>query len=86
MKLNTLLVKMHVRLKPGVLDPQGIATRQALEAMGYRGVEDVRVGKLIELRFHGKSRQAVEKEVAEMGKRILSNPVIETFDYEIEDA
>ena len=81
-----LRVKMYVRLKPGVLDPQGVTTQQALAAMGYQGIQEVRVGKLIELQFDGKAKSTVDKEVREMGKRLLSNPVIEDFDYEIEES
>jgi len=83
-KKNTLHVKVHVRLKKGVLDPQGITVHQALKTIGYQGVEDVRVGKLIELDFHGKTKAVVQKEVEEMAEKLLTNPIIEEFSYEIE--
>ena len=82
---KSLHVKVHVRFKKGVLDPQGITVKQALETMGYRGVQDVRVGKLIEIDFDGKTKGAVQKEVEEMSKKLLSNPIIEEFYYEIEE-
>lgn len=76
-------VKVYVRLKKGVLDPQGLTVKQALGSMGYRGIQDVRVGKLIEIAFDGKDKKSVEKEVKEMSERLLSNPIIEEFQYEI---
>ena len=82
---KSLHVKVHVRLKKGVLDPQGITVKQALDTMGYRGVTDVRIGKLIEIDFDGKTKGAVQKEVKEMSERLLSNPIIEEFYYEIEE-
>ena len=83
---KSLHVKVHVRLKKGVLDPQGITVKQALDTMGYRGIREVRVGKLIEMDFNGKTKGTVQKEVREMSEKLLSNPVIEEFDYEIEDS
>ena len=82
---KSLRVKVHVRLKKGVLDPQGITVKQALETMGYRGVRDVRLGKFIEIDFDGKAKSTVRKEVKEMSEKLLSNPVIEEFYYEIEE-
>lgn len=77
--------KVYVRLKKGVLDPQGITVKQALQAMGYRTVKDVRVGKLIELDLDGKTKSLLQKEVKEMGEKLLSNPIIESFEYELEE-
>lgn len=85
MKRSSHHVKVHVRLKKGVLDPQGITVKQALDAMGYRGIQEVRVGKLIEIDFDGKTKSALQKEVKEMSEKLLSNPIIEAFDYEIEE-
>ncbi|GBR76385.1 phosphoribosylformylglycinamidine synthase subunit PurS [Acidiphilium acidophilum] len=68
-----------VRLKPGVLDPQGKAIGHALEGLGFVGIEDVRVGKVIELELsetdEHKARDAAEK----MARRLLANTVIEDF-------
>ena len=83
---KSLRVKVHVRLKQGVLDPQGITIKQALSAMGYQGVEDVRMGKLIEIVFNGKTKSAVQKDVQEMSARLLANPTIEEFSYEVEES
>lgn len=65
-----------VMLKAGVLDPQGKAIHHALEGLGFAGVNDVRVGKLIELDLgDGVGADAVEA----MCRKLLANPVIETF-------
>ena len=84
MKHKPLHAKVHVRLKPGVLDPQGQTIKQALEGLGYRGIQDVRMGKFIDVQFHGKDRRQVEKEIQEMSQKVLINPLIEEFYYEIE--
>lgn len=83
MKQTFHCAKVYVRLKKGVLDPQGITVKQALETLGYRGIQDVRIGRLIEIRFNGKTKSALKKAVQEMGMRLLANPIIEEFEYEI---
>ena len=84
MRQKSFCAKVHVRLKPGVLDPQGQTVKQALETLGYRGIQEVRMGKLIEIRLNGKDRRQLEKEVKEMSRKVLINPLIEEFYYEIE--
>ena len=84
MKKTLFRAKVHVRLKAGVLDPQGKTVKQALKTLGYRGIEDVRMGKLIEIRLNGSDRKKLEKEVKEMSQKVLINPLIEEFYYEIE--
>jgi len=76
--------RIHVYLKPGVLDPQGAAVAGALKNMGYDEVTDVRQGKLIELDLTGDDTDAAAKRVDEMCKRLLSNPVIESYSVELE--
>lgn len=72
--------RVTVKLKPGVLDPQGRAIRQALETLGFTGVEDVRVGKVIELELAEGTPSAT---VEDMARRLLANTVIETFEVEL---
>ncbi len=75
--------RVHVFLKPGVLDPQGKAIGAALASLGFAGVSEVRQGKLIELDIGPKpdpSRARAEAEA--MCRKLLANPVIE--DYAIE--
>jgi phosphoribosylformylglycinamidine synthase PurS subunit len=74
--------RVHVKLKPGVLDPQGKAIGNALAALGFAGVNEVRQGKLIELDLDVADPASGREKVAAMCKALLANPVIE--DYEIE--
>ena len=76
-------VKIFVSLKNGVLDPQGKAVQQSLHTLGYKEVQDVRVGKFVELNLHTDSREAAEGRIREMCDKLLANPVIENFHYEI---
>lgn len=78
------LVKIYVTLKNGLLDAQGKATQNALESLGFKEVEEVRMGKYINIKMKGQNRQMVIQRVEEMGKKLLANPVIEDFNYEIE--
>ena len=68
-----------MRLKPGLLDPQGKAIEGSLPAMGWTNVVDVRVGKHVELSVEAPSEDAARAQVEEMARRLLSNPVIEDF-------
>ncbi|AKM07487.1 phosphoribosylformylglycinamidine synthase subunit PurS [Pelagerythrobacter marensis] len=69
-------VRIHVSLKPGVLDPQGRAVHHALEGLGFSGVDDVRVGRLIELDVADDTSQ---EQLEEMCRKLLANTVIENF-------
>lgn len=72
-------VRILVRLKPGVLDPQGRAVHHSLEGLGFDGVEDVRIGRMIEMEVaDGTSDETLDA----MCQKLLANMVIE--DYEIE--
>jgi phosphoribosylformylglycinamidine synthase len=69
-------VRVHVSLKPGVLDPQGRAFHHALEGLGFSGVQDVRVGRSIDLEVDdGTSDAALD----EMCRKLLANMVIENY-------
>ncbi|GGA01353.1 phosphoribosylformylglycinamidine synthase subunit PurS [Blastomonas marina] len=72
-------VRIFVRLKPGVLDPQGRAVHHALEGLGFDGVDDVRIGRMVEMDVaDDTSDEALDK----MCAQLLANTVIE--DYRIE--
>jgi phosphoribosylformylglycinamidine synthase len=70
---------VDVRLKPGLLDPQGKAIEGALPAMGWTNVTGVRVGKHVEFYVEARDQTTAVAQVHEMAERLLSNPVIETF-------
>ena len=75
--------KIYVTLKREVLDPQGDAVRRALGSLGFEGVRDVRIGKLVELDVDRSDRAGVEADVKHMCEKLLANPVIEDFRFEI---
>jgi phosphoribosylformylglycinamidine synthase len=68
-----------VSLKEGLLDPQGKAVQDALPSLGWSNVTEVRVGKHIELLVEAESRAGARRQVEEMTKAFLSNPVIEDY-------
>ena len=75
--------RVHVRLKSGVLDPQGKAIGNALHSLGFDGVGEVRLGKLIELEISDTDPAAARNRVEEMCRQLLANPVIEDYAIEI---
>lgn len=74
---------VNIFLKEGVLDPQGKAIHHALDAMNFKGVEDVRMGKQIVLRLTTTNKQDALKEVEKMAEEILANTVIEDYTIEL---
>ena len=79
-------VKVMVTLKSGVLDPQGKTVRNALESLGFKGLVDLRIGKIMEIKLDGVSPKEARLQVEEMCKKLLANPVIEDYRYEIQEA
>ena len=75
--------KVHVFLKPGVLDVEGKAIEGALHGLGFDGVGGVRVGKTIEFDFPADNRSAAEADVKQMCERLLANTVIESYRVEV---
>jgi phosphoribosylformylglycinamidine synthase subunit PurS len=73
-----LRVRVLIRPKEGILDPQGQAVERALPALGYEGVTNVHVGRLIELDVG--DGEDVEARVGEMCERLLANPLIESYE------
>jgi len=74
-------VKVHVFLKPGVLDVQGKAVEGALKGLGWAGVANARVGKLIEFDLDGAEDPAAE--AGKMCETLLANTVIESYRIEL---
>ncbi|ADU28699.1 phosphoribosylformylglycinamidine synthase subunit PurS [Evansella cellulosilytica] len=77
-------VKVFVSLKEAVLDPQGAAVKGSLHHLGFEGVEEVRIGKVMTLRIES-TADKIEAEVKEMCEKLLANPVIEDYRFEIEE-
>lgn len=77
--------KVYVKLKPGVLDPQGKAIHHSVELLGFQGIADVRQGKYFEIALDSSLNAAeAEEAVAKMAREVLSNPIIEDYRVEIE--
>ena len=79
------LARIYVTLKPTVNDPQGLTIRGALHSLGFSGVDSVRSGKCMEIRLNASKRGDAEAQVTEMCRKLLANPVIEEFRFEIEE-
>ncbi|MGJ9382181.1 phosphoribosylformylglycinamidine synthase [Salipaludibacillus neizhouensis] len=77
-------VKVTVTLKEGVLDPQGSAVQNSLHQLGFDTVEGVRIGKIMNLRIEA-TKDSIDDQVKEMCNKLLANPVIEDYRYEIEE-
>jgi phosphoribosylformylglycinamidine synthase PurS subunit len=75
--------RVHVTLKSGVLDPQGEAVRHALGSLGFEGVGEVRIGKVIELDLAETDAAAARVRVGEMCEKLLANTVIESYSVEL---
>ncbi|MCG8361495.1 MAG: phosphoribosylformylglycinamidine synthase subunit PurS [Kiloniellales bacterium] len=76
--------RVHVTLKPGVLDPQGKAIEHALDSLGFLGVEEVRQGKVIDLTLAESDPDQARASVEAMCEKLLANTVIESYAIELE--
>lgn len=77
--------KVHVTLKPGVLDPQGKAVAHALVQLGFDGVSGVRQGKVLEIDLAESDRARARHAVEAMCEKLLANTVIENYAIELDD-
>ena len=78
--------RIYVTLKPGVLDAQGDTVKSALKTLGFNGIEDVRIGKFLVIRVDGNAREQATTQIEEMCRKLLANPVIEDYRFELEEA
>jgi phosphoribosylformylglycinamidine synthase len=82
----TYLARIDITLKKAVNDPQGNTIRDALHSLGFSDVGSVRAGKYMEIRLDAADKAKADAQVTEMCKKLLANPVIEDFCFEIEEA
>jgi phosphoribosylformylglycinamidine synthase subunit PurS len=75
--------RVHVMLKPGVLDPQGKAIAHALGSLGFKGVNEVRQGKVIDLDLAESDPARAQAELEQMCRQLLANTVIESYQIEL---
>ncbi len=78
------LAKVYVTLKPTVNDPQGLTVMGGLHSLGFNDVKQVRAGKYLEIRLEETDAAKAEEQVREMCRKLLANPVIEDFRFELE--
>jgi len=78
--------EVKVSLKKGVLDPQGSAVEGAVKSLGFTNVPQVRIGKYIEVWVEADSQEVARDSVQDLGRRILTNPVMETFTFTIAES
>ena len=80
-----MLAKIYITLKKGILDPQGKAVQHSLESLGYNEVKDIRLGKYMEIKFDIIEEEKAEAMIKEMCERLLANPAIEDYRFEIQN-
>jgi phosphoribosylformylglycinamidine synthase subunit PurS len=81
---NAMKAKIIITPKKAVLDPQGKTVQNALAHIGYTGIGEVRMGKYLEIELNGPDRETARRQIDEACHKILSNPVIEDYRFEIE--
>jgi phosphoribosylformylglycinamidine synthase PurS subunit len=81
--MNKWQANVRITLKPVVNDPPGLAIRDALHHLGYVGVRSVRSGKYIQVFLEAQDQQSAAAMVDDMCRRLLSNPVIEDYTFDV---
>lgn len=79
-------VRILVSFKKSVLDPQGQTVKNALHTLGYSFIQDVRQGKVFEVELNDLPREEVQRVIPEIADKVLANPIIETFTWQILEA
>ena len=75
--------RIYVTLRPSVLDPAGTAVESGLHQLGYQGVENVRIGKYVELTLSAPNQESADEQLHQMCDQLLANPVIENYSFEL---
>jgi phosphoribosylformylglycinamidine synthase len=75
--------EIKITLKKTVADPQGLTVKHALESLDFKGIDGIRMGKFIIVRLEAKDQAQAEEEVAAMCQKLLANPIIEEFYFEV---
>ena len=78
-------VTVIVKRRPTILDPQGKAVEQGAKLLGFNNVSKTRIGKYIEFFVNSDNKQEAEKEVKEYSEKLLSNPIMEDFEFSMEE-
>ena len=83
--MASFLARVYVSLKPMINDPQGLTIADGLRSLGFSGVSDVRAGKYLEVRLTASNAEDARSEVDSMCDKLLANPVIETYRFDVEE-
>ncbi|MFZ2324260.1 MAG: phosphoribosylformylglycinamidine synthase subunit PurS [Ignavibacteriaceae bacterium] len=74
-----------IKRRPSILDPQGVAVEKGAKHLGISNIKSTRIGKLIEFDVDVKDREAAEKEVQVYCSKLLSNPIMEDYEYTLDE-
>ena len=77
------LSKIKITLRKSILDPQGKAVEHSIQSLGYGNIKDTRIGKFVELKIDASSDKEAGKITDEICSKLLANPVMEDYDYEV---
>jgi phosphoribosylformylglycinamidine synthase PurS subunit len=80
---QTYQARIYVTLRPSVLDPAGTAVQSGLKHLGYDNVEQIRIGKYVELTLDAANEAAAREQIDRMCDQLLANPVIENYRFEL---
>jgi phosphoribosylformylglycinamidine synthase subunit PurS len=80
-----LKAKVYISLKKTVADPQGLTVKHALDSLGYKEAEKVRMGKFITIDLNIKDKKLAEKKIDEMCKKLLANTIIEDYSFKVDE-
>jgi phosphoribosylformylglycinamidine synthase len=80
-----LNAEIYITLKKTVLDPQGLTIKHALESIGYQGLKEVRIGKMLTIKLNCQSNKKARRQIEEMCKKLLANPIIEDYSFKIKE-
>ncbi len=78
-------VKVKIGLKKGITDPEGANTLKALHLLGFNTVQEAKIMRTVDLLIDDKNKEEVKKKVEQMCQRLLTNPVIHTYEIKIEE-
>jgi len=75
--------QIYVTLRPSVLDPAGVAVQSGIKHLGYENIEQVRIGKYIQLNLKAANEEEANQQLHQVCDRLLANPVIENYRFEL---
>ncbi len=84
--MSRFTAEVRVTPRPGLLDPEGKAIQHALDSLGYDGIEELRVGRLIQVEMTAESEDEARARAEEMCRKLLANPVTEDFQVQVQPA